>query len=119
MRIKYPKPHSIYAVLTILKLVIMKEFIPTENNLRAIEIFELAGYKIVMGVTVHGDNTVTFRIYEGEALRENLKYGCSSTGMLSPVFAINTIKEHAYKKGFDKGVLRMQSDFKKLIGMAD
>lgn len=82
----------------------------------AINIFSLAGYVIKFGDTVFPGKdgaTKTFSIWKDD----KRKYGCSSTSMLTPKFAIDTIQRDSFNKGHAKGVLDTQTGIKKLLGI--
>lgn len=95
----------------------MATFELTEVHKKAIEIFELAGYVIKIGETdFHTAKGIdrTFGI-----LKDGVKlHGCSSTYMLTPAFAIRTLHDHSFKKGYEKGQANLQNDLKKLLNIS-
>ena len=89
-----------------------KFFELTDANKKAIEIFEIAGYKIQFGQTVFSNGTTTFDIYQ-----DNKKvHGCSPS-MLTPAFAIAIIQNNAYKFGKASGIKYVQDKFNKLFNI--
>jgi hypothetical protein len=93
----------------------MEDFVLTDDMNLAIKILEFAGYAVKLGDKIFGDSK-TFQILKDG----KVKYGCSSTSMLNPMFAINqTIKKDSFKEGFEAGTAKLQKQIKVLLNIKE
>ena len=80
----------------------MKEL--NDNQRKAVELLELAGYRIERGEK-------TFSLWEGE----KKLHGYSSYNFLTTDFMMRTIKELSYKRGYKKGRQMFRQEIHELL----